>query len=87
MHSHIAICSIWSQCNVVDFELCKSRTGNVYRAAFTVIDSWWALHGLRLSLTHLALAGLHLILLLVSLPDEVFLNWGQVATAALCDAS
>ena len=75
MHSHIAICSVWSQGNVIDFELGESRTGNIYRAAFAIIDSWWALHGLRLSLSHLALACLHLILLLVSLPDEVFLNW------------
>ena len=87
MHSHIAICRAWSQGNVVDFEFSERRAGNFYRAAFTIIDSRWALHGLRLSLKHLTLAGLHLILLLVSLPDEIFLDWGQVTTAALCDAS
>ena len=87
MHSHVAICCAWSQGNVVDFELGKRRAGNFYRAAFTVIDSRLTLHGLRLSLEHLALAGLHLILLLVSLPDEIFLDRGQVTTAALCDAS
>ena len=87
MHSHIAIRCAWSQSNVVDFELGKRRAGNFYRAAFTVIDSRLTLHGLRLSLEHLALAGLHLILLLVSLPDEIFLDRGQVTTAALCDAS
>ena len=87
MHSHIAICRAWSQGNVVDFEFSERRAGNFYRAAFTIIDSRWALHGLRLSLEHLALAGLHLILLLVSLPDEIFLDWGQVTTAALCDTS
>ena len=87
MHSHIAIRCAWSQGNVVDFELSKSRAGNFYRAAFPIIESRWTLHGLRLSLKHLTLAGLHLILLLVSLPDEIFLDWGQVTTAALCDAS
>ena len=85
MHSHIIIRRFWSQGNVVDFELGERRIRYAYGAA-TIVIYRWGLMGRLLGPLHLTLTSLHLILLLVAGPDEIFFDWSQVAMASLSDA-